>query len=175
MSTSKDMSIFNDLPPPTRYVSSGASIFNPLGTIRDLVSEIIYYKQQIKQLEVQEKAIAAQAKLYHEKINAELTISLEQISAKREAIRLTFMEFSQRNKDASLERKQLLSLLEQHTAIIANKSTTASDRSFSQQYILELTGMLKSLNNERSISLNLITDQVTKILNTAQQNTNFLK
>ena len=85
-----------------------AELLNPLGAVKDLLSDFLYYKHQIKMLEVEQQRIIQEAGIRHHQIDAALKIAVTVLDDRRDALEKSFTVFSQELQSKRIERAKII-------------------------------------------------------------------
>lgn len=137
---------------------------NPLQAVSETVAQIVYYRHQIKILETEQKRIEAEASIRHHQIDAALRAGLQMLEERRVALQMVLKVVSQDLAHAHLERKRILSFIDNLMRNLSDQSLTLEEKQLSHTAIAMFTESLKSIGQQSIVKLELIAKNTQKAL-----------
>lgn len=137
---------------------------SPLQFASEKISEIIYYKHQIKILELEQNKIEAEAKIRHHQINAALHAGLKLLEERRVTLHMTLQVVCKDLEHSQIEKKELLDCIDNLVKNISNPSLSLDEKKISFAAISHFTELLKNIGEQNIIKLDLIAKNTQKAL-----------
>jgi chromosome segregation ATPase len=129
---------------------------NPLTFISETITQITYYRQQIKMLETQQLQINRQAELCHHQIDAALTMKLQVLEVQRNALYAKLHIAADELQSVRLEKQHLHHCMGELTKSICNSQLSSEEKKISYSSLALLTDLLKATGSESIVKLDLL-------------------
>lgn len=147
---------------------------NPLGAAKDAVSEFLYYRHQIKVLNVEQKRIEEEAKIRHHQIDAALEIAVKILDDRKNAIEKSFCLVSQELANQHIARTGIIESIKNLTNDIMDSSKSIEERSLSQTALSTMSEILRTMGEQSTANLTLIAQNTQKALDAIPQTRSLL-
>lgn len=147
---------------------------NPLGTAKELMADILFYRHQIKVLDVEQKRIAEEANIRHHQIDAALEIAVKVLDDRRNAIEKSFQLVAQELQNQQLAREGIIKSISNLTTDIMNSAKSIEERQLSQTALSTMSEILRTMGEQSTANLSLIAQNTQKALEAIPQTKSLL-
>lgn len=147
---------------------------NPLGTAKEIMADILFYRHQIKVLDVEQKRITEEASIRHHQINATLEIAVKILDDRRNAIEKSFQLVAQELRNQQLAREGIIKSISNLTADIMDSAKSIEERQLSQTALSTMSEILKTMGEQSTANLSLIAQNTQKALEAIPQTKSLL-
>lgn len=147
---------------------------NPLGTAKEVMSEFLYYRHQIKVLNVEQKRIEEEAKIRHHQIDAALEIAVRILDDRKNAIEKSFSLVSQELSNQHIAKIGIIEAIKNLTNDIMDSSKSIEERSLSQTALSTMSEILRTMGEQSTANLSLIAQNTQKALDAIPQTRSLL-
>ena len=147
---------------------------NPLGTAKEVMSEFLYYRHQIKVLNVEQKRIEEEAKIRHHQIDAALEIAVRILDDRKNAIEKSFSLVSQELSNQHIAKIGIIEAIKNLTNDIMDGSKSIEERSLSQTALSTMSEILRTMGEQSTANLSLIAQNTQKALDAMPQTRSLL-
>lgn len=150
---------------------------NPLTVISQTISQIAYYRQQIKMLETQQLHINRQAELCHHQIDAALTVKLKTLEVQRNALYAKLCIAAKELDGMRVGKQEIRNNISELIKNICNPQMSSEDKKILYSSLALLTDLLKTMGNDSVVKFDSLmknTQCTAEMLPSSQFNLPFL-